>query len=58
MANHLLGGAEFMKEFLTDLIDNDTLCLVGALVLAIMQPDLRNEVAVGFLAFMGLKPKK
>ncbi len=46
-----------MKEFLKDLIDNDTLCLLGVISMAVVKPDLAGEAMAGLLAFMGLKRK-
>lgn len=40
-----------MKEFFTDLIDNDTLVLIALVTLAVIQPDIREIVVVGMLGY-------
>ena len=47
-----------MKDFFTDLIDNDTLCLLGVLAIGVLNPTLAGEALAGLLAFMGLKQRK
>lgn len=41
----------FMKDFLTDLIDNDTLLLAALFTLAVIEPGIRELVAGGLLGF-------
>ena len=51
----LLGG---LKAFMTDLIDNDTIIIVGALILAyIGDADLQKLVIGGLLGYLGAKAK-
>ena len=43
-----------MKEFLTDLIDNDTLIILGVLIIAgFADADIQTLIVGGLLAFMG-----
>ena len=51
----LLGG---LKAFLTDLIDNDTVIIVGVLLLACSgDADIQKLVIGGLLGYMGAKVK-
>ncbi len=47
-------------NFLSDLIDNDTLIIAGVLALAFSTNDaeIRKQVLIGLFAFMGIKGKK
>ena len=55
----------WMQQFLTDLIDNDTLIIGGLLLMSIVymivskQTDLARDVAIGLIGYMGkaLQPK-
>ena len=45
-----------LKALLTDLIDNDTLIIVGVLILALYGDiELKKIITAGLLAYMGVK---
>jgi len=47
-----------MKDFFTDLIDNDTLLLAALLTLAVIEPGIREMVAGGLLGYWRGNVKK
>ena len=47
-----------MKDFFTDLIDNDTLLLATLLTLAVIEPGIREMVAGGLLGYWRGNVKK
>ena len=46
-----------MKEFFTDLIDNDTLVILAVLAIAILDPGIRETAIGGLLGIIGMKTK-
>ena len=52
-------GKSRFWDFLTDLIDNDTLIIVGLLLIAGISGDvqLQKYIATGFIGYMGAKQK-
>ncbi len=46
-----------MKEFFTNLIDNDTLIILSILVIAVLDPAIREIAIGGLLGVIGMKVK-
>ena len=46
-----------MKEFFTNLIDNDTLVILSVLTIAILDPAIREIAIGGLLGVIGMKLK-
>ena len=46
------------KEIVTELIDNDTMIILGILILAGFHPQYAKEVIIGLIGFLGGKKLK
>ena len=44
-------------DFLTDVIDNDTLIIIGVISIGLVYPENQKMVIGGLLTFLGLKKK-
>ena len=47
-----------MKDFFKDLIDNDTLVIISVLVIAVLEPNIREIAIGGLLGVIGMKVKE